>query len=228
VTTLRYADDFAGRLLADARDGLAYRARPHSCPLDRPVLDIGAHYGAFTLSALEAGAPLVVAVEAALANYTLLIQNVLSSQEPLRVVPLYAAAYETTARTIALRRAAQGNSGQHSVMFHEGHPVSDPAVPVLRMSWLLRLAPLWSYVKIDIEGGEWSWLNDPAVVETLLVRSEFIDLEIHPLDAREYYPADPLRYDYVDSVGERFRRDGAQVTWTAQHPTRLFIRPGGV
>ena len=224
TVTLRTSDGFADRLLADARDGLAqYRA---ICGELGDVLDIGAHYGAFALEAREAGASSVLAVEASLANYTSLLENIMAVDGySWRVSPIHAAVLESDLRTVPLRRAAGGNSGQYSVVFHEGHPLSDAAVPVLTFSTVLEKRFRWSYVKIDIEGGEWSLLQQrEKAVEILMAHTRFLDLEVHPLDAPEYYPATPReQYAYVDEVGEWFRTAGHGVTWTAQHPTRLFV-----
>jgi hypothetical protein len=83
----------------------------------------------------------------------------------------------------------------------------------------------WAIVKIDVEGGEWSFLQQrEKAVELLMAQTEFLDLEIHPLDAPEYYPATPRdQYAHVDEVGEWFQKAGHRVTWTVQHPTRLYI-----
>jgi FkbM family methyltransferase len=222
---LRTSDDFASRLLADAKAGIdEYESRFGD--LTGPCLDIGAHYGAWTLQALEAGATEVTAVEASAVNYAALIDNILASDRHWGywgAIPLWAAALETDAATVPLRRAARGNSGQYSVGFHDGHPISDAAVPVLRFSTLFGLRPTWSYVKIDVEGGEWSFLNDPVAVNLLLTHAKFIDLETHPLDSFDYFPKTDTPFRYIDEVAEDFRKQNCTVGWSVQHPTRIYI-----
>lgn len=191
-------------------------------PLSGDVLDIGAHHGAFALSALGAGAEFVFCVEPAKANFDVLIEN-LDGYRDDRASLLLAVALETDDLYVSLRKAANGNSGQHSVAFHAGHPVSDAEVPVMRFTDLLAMVPRWSYVKIDVEGAEWSLLRGPDDV-LAFDHVDFLDLEVHPLDNAEYYPAKPATsYAYVDVVGEWFRQHGRIVKWTAHHPTRLFV-----
>jgi FkbM family methyltransferase len=219
---LRTADAFAPQLLADARDGLEQFRKLYGPDRLFSVLDIGAHYGAFTLEADAINTVNmlgeVIAVEASLANYAALLDNVLARPG---IVPLHAAALETDAKTVALRKAPLGNSGQYSVAFHDGYPITDAAVPVIRFTTLLALRQ-WSYVKIDVEGAEWSLLTGPESAKPIMEHTQFLDLEVHPLDAPEYYELGPPVH-YVDEVGSWFSDAGYRVTWTAQHPTRIFV-----
>src|SRR5262245_46839425 len=116
---LRQPDHFATQLLADARDGLRiFRETvgfgPH---LWGNVLDVGAHHGIFGLEALASGATEVMCVEASLANYGVLLENLIANEAMGRARPLHAAAYESSARTVALRKTAGDNTGQYSVEF---------------------------------------------------------------------------------------------------------------
>lgn len=216
-------DNFAGQLLADAKDGINQYTAMMGRPLTGDVLDIGAHYGAFALTALDAGAKYVLCVEASTENYKALWQNMQANGMQDRFGVLNAIVYEAPCHMMQLRRSTNGNSGQYSVMFHDGHQAAGE-LPSIRFTDVIG-SGRWGYVKIDVEGAEWSLLRSPSDVKLLTEHADFIDLEVHPLDNREYYSdGEPYTfYTYVDVVGEWFREAGCRVAWTANHPTRLFI-----
>lgn len=216
------------QLIADARDGLNVYAESLGHPLHGNVLDIGAHHGSFALAALS-DAHEVVCVEASAENYGVLLRNLLNAGALHRLwgraIPLHAAAYESTRHTIALRKTAGDNSGQYSVEFDERYAVSDRAVPVVSFTTLLAMRS-WSYVKIDIEGAEWSLLNQgPDIIQFIMDDVEFLDLELHPLDNADYYAPREVVYQLPEVV-EWFRKHGHRVAMLDHHPTRLFVVKG--
>lgn len=216
------SDRFSGRLLADARDGIE-QYRQLFGPLRGDVLDLGAHFGMFALQTLEAGASRAICVEASSANYAALMTNVLANDLAWRAVTLHAAAWEGPEKTIALHQAVRGNSGQYSVMFDGRHPVSDTRVPTIPFTTLLRLSPAWAYVKCDVEGAEWSLLNrGDEAAEVFLRNVQLLDLELHPLDNREYYGVHEQIHHGAE-VADWFRKHGGRVLQTDAHPTRIYV-----
>lgn len=221
---LPHQDTYAGVLIQQAQAALREYHTLFGEPVLGNVLDLGAHYGCFTMAALEQGATHVLAVEASAVNYAGLIQNLRANGAfPWSAVPVYGAAWEGDEGTLVnLRRAAAGNSGQYSLYFDERAPIVE-RVPSLSFSMLFASCP-WDYVKCDIEGGEWSWLTGPEALKTALGFMRCLDIEIHPLDNAEYFavPETPI---HVEDVATWATACGARVVQPERQPTRLLILP---
>jgi len=214
-------DGFAQQLLLDAAEGLGRYGSMCGHPLAGNVLDIGAHYGTYTIQALAAGAKHVVCVEPAAQNLMMLTANMKANKLEGRVSLVEAAVWNGPGTSIPLRRSVEGNSGQYSVMFNDYHAI-DRVVPTVTLDGILAYRQEWAIVKIDIEGGEWSFLTGPKDVKRF-ANLEFLDLEVHPLDAPGYFDVGKEPVRYVDEVAEWFTAGGARVEWTVAHPLRLFV-----
>jgi FkbM family methyltransferase len=223
----RRADILTTKLLADARDGLTIcrEALASRLGMIHHVLDIGAHHGIFAIAALDSGADEAVCVEASRSNYGVMLENLLANDMLKRAHPLHAAAYESDQRTVALRKTFGNNSGQFSVEFDERYAVSDRDVPVIRFTTLFAMR-LWDYVKIDVEGAEWSLLNRGAdAIPEIMQNVRFLDIELHSLDNTDYYSPQGAVHR-IDDVIEWFRKHGHKVGLSDAHPTRLFVVRG--
>ena len=76
------------------------------------------------------------------------------------------------------------NSGQHSLYYMEKyHTQPCTTYDLSELSCYLEKI---DYLKIDIEGGEWSLFSQPGIV-SLLKKTNFLDLEIHDLSNRKYF-----------------------------------------
>jgi FkbM family methyltransferase len=193
------------------------------------VLDIGAHHGTFGLSALDAGAMHVVCVEACSDNYRFLLRNLFANDLPWwKAVPIHAAAWEGPEDVLSLRAVtgSDGNSGQFSLMFDGRFPTTEH-VPTLSFTALLESRAYdlerWDYVKVDVEGAEWSWLSGPDAAKAALRHTRFLDIELHPLDNREYFTPPEGRVLQLADVDQWFREAGAKIYWHESMPTRLAI-----
>lgn len=225
-------DEFTKVLLEDAQRALTLYREQMGHRLTGDVLDIGAHHGTFALSALEGGARFVLCVEASSENFAGLSKNIEASGfGPHRLPAIEAAAWEgPEGQQLSLRRTAGNNSGQFSLCFDPArYAESDrpPSVPFTRLLrdawWSMRRAAYWDYVKIDVEGAEWSWLTGPEAAARSITQFRFLDLELHPLSNAEYYPTPAGEAFTLSDVDQWFRSAGCRIVWREESPTRLFI-----
>ena len=151
------------------------------------VVDIGAHIGGVALYAAKQGATFVYAIEPAPLNYFLLTWNIMQNRMESSVLPLpYAIgrveqAHPSYPFDFRVLRMA-GNSGMYSLQY-KGAIQEAARVPVLDFEALLRRLPCVNYLKIDIEGGEYEIFQPSAELSALLRRVEYMNLELHTLDA---------------------------------------------
>ena len=221
--TLPCRDEFTERLLRDAEEALAlYDTLTHRRLTN--VLDIGAHHGTFALVACYMGADRVYAVEACATNYAGLLENIRAARIPWwRVVPIHAAALEGPCSITPLYATRGNNSGQYSCYFDPQRYETSEHVFTVQFSQLLAAAPRWDYVKVDVEGAEWSWLNGPEAAAKSVPHFKYLDIELHPLSNRDYYPEQPLVPHTLSDVDQWFRAAGCRIVWREEHPTRLAI-----
>lgn len=132
-------------------------------PHNAAVIDVGAHIGAFTYTALHRGASFVLAVEPVIENARLWHHNIhRACLATDRAVLVTAAAWrEADALPVASTNATTElpigpNTGAPHVLSTEGHPVR--AVPFDQLVDLALAAsgqPRITLLKLDCEGSEW-------------------------------------------------------------------------
>src|SRR5262245_22908880 len=115
---LPHGDAFADRLLQDAADGLAAYEALVGHSLKGPALDIGAHYGTWTLVALAPGAPTVTCIEPDPVHVASLRANLAANGFTDRATVYPVAAWEGPEVLRPLRYPPAGGSGQRSLVFH--------------------------------------------------------------------------------------------------------------
>ncbi len=115
------------------------------------VLDIGAHIGGATYQFVEAGAEIVVAIEADPDNARLLLLNV-----PTGHVAIHAGAVADERETVTLwRNVRPRGTTLHSLTEHRGRQAVE--VPARSISSLVEEYGI-THIKMDCEGGEYALL----------------------------------------------------------------------
>lgn len=138
------------------------------------AVDVGAHIGAATVALAELNPDLrVVAIEPLAENFELLERNTARYGE--RVTRLQAAAGSNG-------RIRYGYSGTESAAVHrfignqsmpEGTPYSEVDAPTVSLSEIVAEHGPITFLKIDCEGCEYSFLDDPALINVRSVHGEF-------------------------------------------------------
>ena len=146
------------------------------------VVDIGAHVGCFSLAAAQAGAGRIWAFEPVGDNYFKLVENIVRNGFWGIIIPMPFAVSRSHLKTMKIGRAK--NSGQHSLCYKEKYP-TQPCVTYDLLELGCHLREI-DYLKIDIEGGEWSLFSQTGIM-SLLKKTNFLDLEIHDLSNKEYF-----------------------------------------
>lgn len=164
----------------------------HTLPIteNSVVLDVGAHVGAFTrLVALPRGARQVVAVEPDPDSFQLLVKNTSDFSQVVR----YSAAAVSDDRSEVELFLGNRMSTMNTLVPTRGR--KSIKVPAVKFSELLtQYQP--SVIKMDIEGGEYSLIDD---LEALPEHVRAIAIEVHP------YKGDRTRQlsDYLVASLER-------------------------
>jgi FkbM family methyltransferase len=166
---------------------------------DDVVLDVGGNCGLFSIYACERGAGVVACIEADPSNANLAQRNFLQRECSTRIVMLRAAivpdSFEATKAILYLNSGK--NLGIHSLMARRGRA----QLEVDAVQWtdvMQTIGP--TVVKVDIEGGEYTLMNELAHLPT---RVRAIYCEMHLTNAkwrREYAPA---LYDALNRQGFR-------------------------
>jgi FkbM family methyltransferase len=146
------------------------RARSYGAPEDliRPgdtVLDCGAHVGSFTLTALEAGAARVVAIEPAPDNLECLRRNLADYVRAGRVI-IYPKGVWDRDDWLPLR-APMSNSATYSVALNFSGGLRGPTVPLTTIDKIVAelSLPRVDFIKMNIQGAEAAALR--GAVQTL-------------------------------------------------------------
>lgn len=146
------------------------------------ALDVGAHIGGVTVMlGLDHPDVRVVAVEALPENVELLARNVAANGLAERVTVMNAAA-SSAAGPVAIAYGTEANEFERQHRFIGGADWlgstarTVACTPVSLSDVVAAHGPL-SLLKIDCEGCEWSFLDDPAVDEVAVIVGEY-----HPRD----------------------------------------------
>lgn len=191
---LRWNQD-ARQHVRDAGEIYAGLARLKHGSLPGPVLDLGAHVGAFTITAALAG-HFVVAVEADPDNARWLRDNIRDHGVSGRVVVIEAAVAAVPGLVRELRCLG---GGQSSLVF--GKQLSGIGVthevPTVSFESLAAMFASWDMLKCDVEGAEWEFLDCNGTGDTLK-HFRYLDLELHPTDNKDFFDGDKTHADVVN------------------------------
>lgn len=179
------------------------------------VLDLGAHIGTFTARALAAGAVRVRAVEPAPDNTELFRRNI--DDPRVELWEGVASLSGTGLETIYLVDLAKNKgTDSHSMIVKRGR------LPLVVEAWSLAelcagLDP--TFVKIDIEGGEYQL----DIVESFPASADRLFIEFHFKNRTNRPAAELLRARLIDELG--FRRVwGSNWTEKAWWVEEMFVR----
>ncbi len=137
----------------------------------KTFVDVGAHIGTESILAIkEFGFERVVAIEPALENYVILLDNIALNDCEGYILPLWAAITNDMPLTKrVLRQYPKLNSGTFGLTLPENFPGQSVMTLTLRNIYDIIGKP--SFLKVDIEGGEWGLIDQ--------FDSEYIDIELH-------------------------------------------------
>jgi len=153
-----------------------YKGKPEN------VVDIGAHIGIISLLAAKRGAKHVLAFEPIFRNFKRLMRNI-QLNHCAQITPIkMAVAGKIGYVTLYSRKDL--NSGQNSVLYNNTFEVIE-VVPALNLHTILKFSDNVSYLKIDVEGGEFDILMNTQRED--LYRVEYLDLEIHDPSNFKYF-----------------------------------------
>lgn len=149
----------------------------HVKPLNT-VIDIGAHCGGLSLIAAKNGAMHIFAFEATLLNYFYLVNNIFLNHLEGVIIPYHLAVAKNTGDTIDLYMAdEEGNSNASSYGKVSNSKFS---AYTIAFYYILDHFDCIDYLKIDVEGMEFEFIEQTDIIQKLLSKVRFLDLEIHP------------------------------------------------
>jgi FkbM family methyltransferase len=149
-------------------------------PLTGTALDVGAHIGAATVLMLTDNPELrVVAIEPLPANVELLRRN--TAQFGDRVTIIEAAASFAAAASIHWNFRGSADAERHRFIgnqrFGEDVDYDEQVAAGITLSELVERFGPFSFMKIDAEGAEHEFLDDPAIADVALIHGEWHDGE---------------------------------------------------
>jgi FkbM family methyltransferase len=153
----------------------------YSGPLNQ-VVDIGAHHGSLAWLAAERGAH-VLAVEPYW--YKQLCENIDKTHGRSRIVPIPFAVSRSSTAFMALR--VNPTPGMASLLYNDSETAHMKKVPLIHFADLMDMAGKTDYLKIDIEGGEFTFLLPTSEIRSALKKVDYLHIEIHGWDALDYY-----------------------------------------
>jgi len=142
------------------------------------VIDIGAHCGGLSLIAAKSGAMRVFAFEATALNYFYLVNNVLSNHLEDVITPYHLAVAKNTGDTIDLYMAEKEGNSNASAYGNVGN--SKFSAYTIAFYHILEHFDCIDYLKIDVEGMEFEFIEQSDAMQQLLSKVRFLDLEIYP------------------------------------------------
>lgn len=162
------------------------------------VIDIGSCIGMLAIFAAKQGAETVVAVEPAPDNFVNILENIsLNNTSKIRSL-LCAITNKDDDKRMIYR--AGGNVGQTSLEFNSA--VSYDAMRVVTVSFnsLMNDYQEVDYLKIDVEGAEYEFIDDTAIES--LKKVKFLDIDTHPITDDFYKPETFRQYSKYNAHKE--------------------------
>ena len=159
-------------------------------PLD-VVIDIGAHAGGFAVYAVHKGAKKVLAYEADAKNFKCLKENIDWNGFNDIIEPHHRFVAATTDDVYPLYDGNQ--SGMHSLYWGSGsNSALRGNVKTIAFKDILRSLDNIDYLKIDVEGAEFEFIEGTDEMRTLLQRVAYLDIQYHPQMLKEKIDDDAL------------------------------------
>lgn len=144
-------------------------------PLD-VVIDLGAHAGGFAVYAAKKGAKRVYAYEADTENFKCLEENIAMNQLKDIIIPYHRF---VAAQSDKLYPLYDGNqSGMHSLYWASNH--IRERVKTIAFKEILGEFDKIDYLKIDVEGAEFEFIEPTEEIRTLFQRVRYLDIQYHP------------------------------------------------
>lgn len=141
------------------------------------VIDIGANVGGVSLMAAKKGAKRVIAYEASPLNFECLCENIRVNGFSDIITPYNLAVASVTGekrKMYALNKC----SGSHSFYGSSSKLLAD--IETIGFKDILRPYKKIDYLKIDVEGAEFEFIEPDDEIKELLKRVIFLDYETHP------------------------------------------------
>jgi FkbM family methyltransferase len=167
-------------------------------PLDR-VVDIGACIGGLSMYAAVNGAKEVLAFEPDPETFRLLSNNVHVLNRLTPPVQAMQAAVVRDDQADELYTVRHASSGQTSAIYATSMPGQGSMVPTIPTSMIFEREI--DYLKIDVEGAEYTFAN-PKFFRSLR-KVGFIDIEVHPLNPNYFDLKSPLLLPEYGNAPER-------------------------
>lgn len=143
----------------------------------KTMIEIGAHVGCGTLYyAVEKGFEKILAIEANLINYKLLVSNIFKNGLEDIITPMWAAVALESGQFRKLYFDGV-NNGQCGLFLDKG--VSCGYVQTISFEHILSLFNEIDVLKIDIEGSEYEILSPRSNLKEQLKKVRFLELETH-------------------------------------------------
>jgi FkbM family methyltransferase len=151
-------------------------------------IDVGAHIGTVGLWAAVNGTRFVYCVEPDQSNFNFLIENIKANKIEHRVLPICMAVSD---KSFELRNLYidESNSGRRSLSSHYNNAK-------IQLTWTVSLEDLLlpvikrfdmvDFLKIDVEGEEYTLLSSRKSLDKVLDRVQYIDVECHERVKEEY------------------------------------------
>lgn len=148
------------------------------------IIDIGAHAGGFSVYAAIKGAKKVYAYEADSNNFECLKENITTNNLEGVITPYHlfvASRNDELCPLYEVQSASFGfNSGMHSRYWDHNERRLRGYVKSIAFKDILNNFRIIDYLKIDVEGAEFEFIEPTEEMRTLFQRVRYLDIQYHP------------------------------------------------
>lgn len=161
------------------------------------VVDIGACIGGFSLCAAKMGAGRVIAYEPEHQTYPMLLENIENNGYTDTITVVKAGVIGgTRAKEVPLKML---NQGMASLIYADSQPyATNKTIKCLPFRDIMAILGEVDYLKIDVEGGEYS-IADDYFFDILKTQVRFLDIEVHVMDNWFNQDNELIDYRYRDN-----------------------------
>lgn len=193
------------------------------------VIDIGSCIGMLAIFAVKMGAKTCVAIEPALDNFLNIMENIALNNASM-IRPILGAITNKDGDMRKLYRAG-GNVGQTSLEFSKDISYDVMKVSTISFNSLIEGYPEVDYLKIDVEGAEYEFIDDSAIES--LKKVKFLDIDTHPLGPDFYKPEPFAHYsihnahnellEFLEDIGFVRVFKGNKRVWKNKELTKNYV-----